>query len=58
MKQASFESMELQLTEFEDITARYFSDGKEPSKANIKLAVNKCKQWNDQRIKSGLKPWK
>lgn len=54
MPQSSFD---FPLSDFELITAKYFSEGKEPKKNHIALAIKKCKQWNDQRITKGLKPW-
>jgi hypothetical protein len=54
MKQAS---LNLPLTEFEEITAKYFAGEKKPSDSQIALAVNKCNQWNKERVKKGLKPW-
>lgn len=54
MKQAS---LALPLTEFEEITAKYFADKKKPNDSQIALAVKKCSQWNKRRIEKGLKPW-
>lgn len=50
-------SLDFPLTDFEDITARYFSEGKKPTKKHINLAIKKCLEWNTTRIKLGLKPW-
>ncbi len=50
-------SFDFPLTEFENIKARYFSEGKDPKKNHIAMAIKKCKEWNDKRIKLGLTPW-
>ena len=55
MNQASFE---FPLSDFEEVTAKYFSEGKKPNKKQIALAIKKCLQWNKNRIKLGLKPYK
>ncbi len=51
-------SFDFPLTEFEEATAKYFSDGKKPNESNIALAIKKCKIWNEIRAKKGLKPYK
>ncbi|MCJ8293382.1 MAG: hypothetical protein MJK15_03165 [Colwellia sp.] len=55
MNQVSFE---FPLTDFEEITAKYFSEGKKPTKKHIAMAVKKCRKWNSDRIKLGLKVWR
>ncbi len=42
MQQSTFN---FPLTDFEDITARYFSEGKKPTKKHINLAIKKCFEW-------------
>ena len=54
MKQAN---LNLPLTEFEEITAKYFAGKKKPNDSQIALAVKKCNQWNKERIEKGLKVW-
>lgn len=46
------------LSELEEVTVKYFSEGKQPSQANIALAIKSCKVWTDNRAKLGLKPYK
>ena len=55
MNQVSFD---FPLTEFELVTAKYFSEGKKPNKKHIALAIKKCLQWNKNRIKLGLNAYK
>lgn len=54
MKKAN---LNLPLTEFEEITAKYFAGKNKPNDSHVDLAVNKCNQWNKERIKKGLKVW-
>lgn len=45
------------LTEFELITARYFSGDDNPTKKHIELAIKKCAKWNKVRLDKNLKEW-
>lgn len=55
MKQKTFH---FPLSELEEVTAKYFSGNDNPNKSHIALAIKKCKVWNVNRFKLGLKPYK
>lgn len=54
MSQTSFD---FPLTDFEQVTVKYFAGRKKPTEKQIALAVKKCLEWNSKRIKLGLKPY-